>query len=34
MCGQIDVDSNKISAFTNQDKKLLERICKEIANYF
>tara|TARA_S200000501_G_scaffold368479_1_gene406383 strand:- start:963 stop:1418 length:456 start_codon:yes stop_codon:yes gene_type:complete len=34
MYGQIDVDSNKISAFTNQDKKLLEQICKEFANYF
>ena len=31
--GEIDIDSNKLSAFTDQDRKTLERAAVMIANY-
>jgi GAF domain-containing protein len=31
--GQIDIDSNKVAAFSDQDRRLLEEICVELATY-
>jgi len=33
MVGQIDIDSNTPTAFTNEDQHLLEQICTELASY-
>ena len=33
MVGQIDIDSDKVAAFTTADQELLEKICTELATY-
>ena len=33
MVGQIDIDSDKVAAFTAADQELLEKICTELATY-
>lgn len=31
--GQIDVDSHRLEAFTDEDRQMLEKICQELATY-
>ena len=31
--GQIDVDSNRLNAFNDEDRQMLEKICQELAAY-
>jgi len=34
MVAQLDIDSHKINAFSNRDRKFLEKICERIATLF